>query len=235
MELQATVLDKIKSLIESVNIVPHDLLVCYFHWVNLHRDLLESSEYTTREVLLLSKSKDVFQVALQEHPKLRHHLKSLATPEQSSEISDLLRGFGSKCVFKGIAHQVNQSIYSSIGKCVMHADTWYLMSIEYCRDCSYVHICRTCYISDSKSFIIDIIWGTYQPCSSLKTFYMLMCTPYSLFSNGGLLCYYRFPANKLLSSSFQPLMTYSTASLIGVHHFPCGTGAISAVKRRLLA
>ena len=144
MELQATVLDEIKGLIESGYSVPHDLLVCYFYWVNLHHDLFESSEYRTREVLLLSRSKDVFQIALQQHPRLRHHLKSLATPEQSSDIRDMLRGFGSKCVFKGIAHQVNQSIYSSIGKRVWSADTCDSMSVEYCRDHFYTVISTGC-------------------------------------------------------------------------------------------
>ena len=116
MELQTVVLDEIKSLMNSGRRVPHDLLVCYFYWMNLHHDLFESSEYTTHEVLLLNKSKDVFGTAVHAYPKLKHHLKSFATPEQSADIQNMLRDFGSKCVFKGIAHKVNQSIYSSIGK-----------------------------------------------------------------------------------------------------------------------
>ena len=112
------VLEEIKSLMDSGRSVPHDLLVCYFYWMKLHHDLFESSEYTTNEVLLLNKSKNVFRMAVHQYPKLKQHLKSFATPKQSDDIQDMLRDFGSKCVFKGIAHRVNQSIYSSIGKYV---------------------------------------------------------------------------------------------------------------------
>ena len=117
-----SVLDEMNGLIESGKSVPRELLVCYFYWVNLHHDLFENSEGTTRKVLLLSKSKDVFQTAVREYPELSHHLKSLATPRQSSSIQEMLREFGSKCVFKGIAHKINQSIYSSIGTCIVCAN-----------------------------------------------------------------------------------------------------------------
>ena len=112
MALEITVLDEIKAVLKSGGSVPHELLVCYFYSMNIHHDLLQTS---TREVHLLNKSKAVFEMAIREYPKLRHHLRSLATPTQSNEIQDLLRELGSKCVFNGIAHQMNQSIFSGIG------------------------------------------------------------------------------------------------------------------------
>lgn len=123
--LQQTILDAMKVLVDGDNLVPHVLVTCYFSWMNLHRGLHKVAELTTHEVqrLITAESISVLHGALQNYPWLRRCLKSFATTDQSKKVKEVLNEFAGNCIHKGVPHQRNQLIYSSIGTlhCAKHA------------------------------------------------------------------------------------------------------------------
>ena len=120
--LQQTTLDVMKVLVDGRAQVPHDLIICYFCWMNLHHGLHEGAEGTTHEAqwLTTNESRTVLHSALKNYSWLRQCLKSFATTNQSDKVKTVLKQFADRCIHKGVAYRRNQLIYSSIGMLVYY-------------------------------------------------------------------------------------------------------------------